>query len=218
LHKKRSISYNYFFIIPFITWVVAGGILVLAFTREQLFFAANRNYSDAGDAIMPYITFFGQGEVIIPGLLLLLLIPRFRNRRYFILAFMCNIVPFVIQQALKSVFNSPRPLLRYHNHFWVHVSPGWPELTAHSFPSGHSEGAFSFFCFLSLLLPPGYRGYGLLFFILALSVCYSRIYLAAHFFEDVYAGSILGTVITTVVFYIMNKYDAVFPQKKVFLF
>jgi membrane-associated phospholipid phosphatase len=37
-------------------------------------------------------------------------------------------------------------------------------------------------------------------------VGYSRMYLAAHFFLDVYVGSILGTVFTTVIFAMMNKY------------
>jgi membrane-associated phospholipid phosphatase len=88
----------------------------------------------------------------------------------------------------------------------MHYRPEWPVLLERSFPSGHSEGAFSFLCFLSLLLPYRYNKLGILFFLLALTVCYSRIYLAAHFFEDVYAGSIIGTVATTLIFSFMVRY------------
>jgi len=78
---------------------------------------------------------------------------------------------------------------------------------------GHSTGAFSFFCFLSLILTARYKAFGLLFFLLALSVCYSRMYLAAHFFDDVYAGSILGTTLTMLMFSIMNQYKSKFFKK-----
>ena len=58
-----------------------------------------------------------------------------------------------------------------------------------------------------------YNKWGLLFFLLALSVCYSRLYLAAHFFDDVYAGSIVGAVTTTLIFSVMNKYKDRFFKK-----
>jgi membrane-associated phospholipid phosphatase len=67
-------------------------------------------------------------------------------------------------------------------------------LLRHSFPSGHTCAAFSLFTFLSLLASARYQPLGLLFFILAALVGYTRMYLAAHFFADVYAGSILGTI------------------------
>ena len=159
----------------------------------------------------------GQAEVVIPVLLLLMLIPRFRNWWYFATAALCNLIPFFIQQALKTIFDRPRPRLLYYDRTWMHYLPEWPVYLSRSFPSGHSAGAFSLFCFLSLLLPQRHRVFGLLFFMLALLVCYSRIYLAAHFFADVYAGSIVGAVFTTFVFAIMNKYKGVFYKKDTFI-
>ena len=40
---------------------------------------------------------------------------------------------------------------------------------------------------------------------MAILVGYSRIYLSQHFFEDVYAGSIIGVVITIIVYFSINK-------------
>lgn len=155
---------------------------------------------------MYYLTWIGQGSVIIPVLALIMLIPAFRNLWYFFTALLCNIIPFFLEQLLKSLFHHPRPHLLYYDRPWIHSLPHWPYLLDRSFPSGHSEGAFSFLCFLSLLLPPRYNKMGFVFFVLALAVCYSRIYLAAHFFEDVYAGSIIGAVTTTLIFSYMARF------------
>lgn len=206
MDKKRQILYNPFFLFPFLFWVIAGGIILIAFSRRDIFHVINTNYNDALNEIMYYLTWLGEGSVIIAVLALLMFIPAFRNLWYFFTALLCNIIPFFIQQILKSCFHSPRPHLLYYDRLWVHSLPNWPYLLDRSFPSGHSEGAFSFFCFLSLLLPPRYNKMGFVFFVLALAVCYSRIYLAAHFFEDVYAGSIIGAVTTTFIFSYMTRY------------
>ena len=173
---------------------------------HSLYHAINTSYNGALDEVMYYRTWLGQGSVIVPALALIMLIPAFRNLWYFFTALLCNIIPFFLEQILKSVFNAPRPHLLFYDRLWMHYLPKWPYLLERSFPSGHSEGAFSFFCFLSLLLPPRYSKMGFLFFVLALAVCYSRIYLAAHFFEDVYAGSIIGAVATTLIFSYMVRF------------
>jgi membrane-associated phospholipid phosphatase len=214
LRKKPGAPYNPFFLIPFIVWVIVGGLLLLLFSNKDLFLAINTHYNDTADAFFYYATWMGEGWVIVIVLAGLLLIPRYRNWWYFLTASLCNLIPFFIQQILKVMFNSPRPFKYFHNAPWIHYLYKWPYLSDRSFPSGHSEGAFSFFCFLSLLLPAKYRVIGVIFFLLALSVCYSRIYLAAHFFADVYAGSILGAVTTSLIFVVMNKYKESFFTKR----
>jgi membrane-associated phospholipid phosphatase len=212
LLNKQDISYNPFFFVPFILWVVAGSILLAQFSGKDLFFAVNTHYNDTLDNLMYHISWMGEGQIIIAVLIGLLIVPRFRNWWYFFTALFCNIIPFFIQQLLKMTFKSPRPLNYFHHAEWIHWNNKWPYLTENSFPSGHSAGAFSFFCFLALLMPKRYQPLGLLFFLLALSVCYSRIYLTAHFFADVYSGSILGTVITTTIFIIMTMYKSRFAK------
>ena len=194
---------------------MAGGLLLIFFSRSDLFYAINGNYSDTADNVMYYATFLGQGEIIVPALLLLMVIPRFRNWKYFITAVCCNLIPFLIQQCLKSYFDHPRPhLLYYYELDRMHYLSRWPLLMQRSFPSGHSQGAFSFFCFLSLLLPPPYRKLGFIFFLIALLVCYSRIYLTAHFFDDIYSGSLLGGSLTVIIYSLLNKYSGPLFNKK----
>ena len=186
--------------------MIVGALLQMLFSQKELFAFFNTHYTGWLDPVMYYVTCMGTGQVITALLLLLMILPPFRNWWFFITATLCNLVPFLLQQWLKSYFDCPRPLNYFHQAHWIHFSADWPELFHRSFPSGHSEGAFSFFCFLSLLLTDKNKKLGILFFILAIGVCYSRMYLAAHFFEDVYAGSLLGGAVTTVIFSIMNKY------------
>jgi len=213
-HKVR---YNPFFLVPMLIWAVAGGILLILVTKRNLFYVPNTNFNDVANIVMPVVTRMGEASVILPVLLLLFLVPSLRNRYYLIQALCCNIIPFLIQQALKSIFDQPRPRLLFYDRMWMHYLPEWPVYLSRSFPSGHATGAFSFFCFLAFLLPPGRRGWGIMFFLLALMVAYSRLYLATHFFEDVYAGSLIGVLITTITFSIVyQKKDAIWstvPQK-----
>lgn len=196
-------------------WICVGSLLLATYSRRDLFFSINGHYSTVGDTLMYYLTWLGQAEVIIPTLILLPIIPRFRSWRYLLTAILCNAIPFVIHHYIKGYLNHPRPRLMYKDTLsQIHFQPHWEELLHNGFPSGHSQGAFSFFCFLSLLLPEKYRSYGLLFFLLALTVAYSRLYLAAHFFDDVYAGSIFGAMSTTLIFSVMEHIKGGLFKKK----
>ncbi len=203
--NKRHI-FNPFFVYPFLVWLIVGAFLINNYSKEFLFFFVNSRHTRFLDALMYRITHFGQAEVVVPVLLLLLIIPSYRNWWYLIVAIVCNVVPMLTQQGMKAWFDEPRPLKYFSDALWIHKLPHWPSLYHHSFPSGHTEGAFSFFCFLSLLLYPSHRPWAVVFFVLALSVAYSRLYLAAHFFADVYMGSIVGVIVTTICFVIMNGY------------
>ena len=208
MRNKFRLVYNPFFHGLLLLWVVAGAVLLSSFDKRTLFETVNSHYTDFWNVGMYIITFIGQPEVIIPVLLLLTVFRQFRNWWYILTAIVCNVAPLIVQQTMKHLMYHPRPLKFFSHAEWIHFEKAlWPELTGNnSFPSGHSQGAFSFFCFLSLLLPAKYRPFGALFFFAALSVCYSRMYLAAHFFADVYTGSIIGAVTTTLLFSIMQVY------------
>lgn len=199
--------FNRWFFYPFLIWVIAGGFLLGTYDRRQLFETVNGRHTEALDIFMRYLTHFGTGPIIILILLLLVAAPKFRNWWFVITAAICSAVPSIIIQVLKGIFNAPRPFEYFKSDSsWIHFSQGWGErLHHHSFPSGHSGAAFSIYCLLALLLPQRYRWLGTFLFFFALLVGYSRLYLAAHFFADVYVGSILGTVITMTAFWVMEK-------------
>ena len=201
---------------PYLFWMVAGAVVVATVPQQQSFEAINNCGSLFLDHLLYWGTWMGEAVVIIPGLLLLFAIKTYRSWRYFVLALCCNIIPFLLEQALKSWFDRPRPMYFFQTPGWnIRYLAEWPQLMHRSFPSGHSTGAMSFFCFLSLLLPPQSKRWGLLFWLLAMTVCYSRIYLAAHFFEDVYFGSMLGGISTLVIYTVLYRCNIrIEPSKK----
>ena len=197
-------SYNRYFLLPFCIWLCAGGLALCFFDKQMLFAAVNTHHSSVLDVLMYYISMLGEGPFSAILLLLLLGMRQLRNWWYFIAAACCNILSALLTQGVKFMVNAPRPLNYFHDAAWVHITPEWPRLYAHSFPSGHTCAGFALFSFLAFLLPPPYRGWGLFLFIVALLIGYSRIYLAAHFFLDVYVGSILGTFFTMMLLAIMR--------------
>lgn len=203
--QKPYTSYNKYFLLPFALWVVVGGVALAVSDKETLFRTFNTNHTSLLDSIMQGITSLGEGWFIAIVLLLLFGYSSLRNWWYFITAAAATILPTIFTQILKSYFGAARPLKYFNEAAWIHTLPEWPRLMERSFPSGHSCGAFSLYCLLSMLLAPRYKWLGAICFIFAISTAYSRMYLAAHFFEDVYAGSIIGVCIATGVVAAMNS-------------
>ncbi len=211
--RKPFTSYNPWFLIPMSIWVIAGGILIYSAGDETIFRFINQHHTPSLDVIMYYSTMLGEGMIIALVLLVLLGKSGLRNWWYFTAALLSAVLPSVITQLVKRSIDAPRPLKFFGEADWIHLLPHWPRHMEHSFPSGHTCGAFAFFTFLAILLPARYRVWGLLLFVLAILVAYSRIYLAVHFLRDVYAGSILGAGFTLLVVVLMNRYQAAFFKK-----
>jgi membrane-associated phospholipid phosphatase len=205
--------FNKFFIIPFVIWMIGGGVALLLVDKEQLFRLFNTNHTPWLDILIPFVSMLGEGLAITIIFSALLFHPSLRTRWYIIGALACPIISALLTQAIKSWINAPRPLTYFNKADWIHILPGWKEQFHRSFPSGHTCGAFAMFCFLSCLLPARYRPYGIAFFLLALMVGYSRMYLAAHFFADIYAGSFIGVLFTTFMLLILRRYQSVLSKE-----
>jgi len=193
-----------YFLLLTVLWAVAGGYILWQEQDRGVYRAINEQHTTFGDHIFPYITHIGEATVILPCLLLLFLIRRFRNKWMLLAMAACNIVPFLATQLVKGWVNAPRPLKYFQEAAWIHRVTGQPVNYDHSFPSGHSEGSFALLCFLTLLLPKSYRWVGILTFITGLAVLYSRIYLSQHFYRDVYAGSLIGTFCCVLLFWLIR--------------
>ncbi len=200
-----SFKENIFFFIPFILWIIIGGILLALFTQDELFFSVNGKWSKLLDFYNTAFSAFGRGDIIPIILISILIIPEYRNRNYVLsITFFGICIPTCIYFA-KLFFSSPRPLKVYGINK-VHTVPWLDNLFHNSFPSGHTIGAFGFFLLLSLLLPKSQKYWSILFFILALACGYSRMYLGQHFFADVYGGSIIGTILAWLIYEATHHY------------
>lgn len=206
MKELKAHPYNPFFLVPFALWLVTGPVLHFKYGKVAMFTYINGNYSPWLNEVMYYVTYMGTAGFIIPALLMPMLGRERRTKQYFLLALVCTMVPFLLLHALKHYFDMPRPMHFFEHTKWVHILPHWERLFEQSFPSGHSEGAFALFCFLAMILPYRFRWVGAVFFILAIAVGYSRVYLTAHFVEDVYAGSVVGVFGTIVAYAAMDRY------------
>lgn len=154
----------------------------------------NENRTPASDFFFKYGTALGEEPAfLISGIVCLF----FRIRLGLFIGVIGLAVTF-LSYILKNLFAFKRPLMFYSEMGFenqlnfidgVHVVTG---LT--SFPSGHTMAAFALFSFLAFIFPKK-KGIAFLFFILALIVGISRIYLVQHFLEDVILGSIIGVLL-----------------------
>jgi membrane-associated phospholipid phosphatase len=96
-----------------------------------------------------------------------------------------------------------RPALFFNGQYKLHFAEGIPVLTVYSFPSGHTAVAFAVFFLLAIYIRRTWVSMALL--VAALLVGLSRIYLMEHFWIDVYFGSLIGILITLLVYIALQK-------------
>jgi membrane-associated phospholipid phosphatase len=191
---KKSLSEILFperyFLIPFFILILLGFILMLFFSKADLFLLINNHHNKFFDLFFKLNTLLGDGimtVLVVFGLL-------FIKFRYSVLAAIAFLYNSVVIQLLKRFFNAPRPLKYFENISPIRTIEGYPVNEWNSFPSGHTATAFTLAVVLSYLLPHRQRHW--IIIPLAALTAFSRVYLAQHFMEDIIAGAIIAVVMT----------------------
>lgn len=119
-----------------------------------------------------------------------------------------GLITIVISFCLKTIFAQPRPLRYFEQKHIVVKELVINGLDVHSgftsYPSGHSMGAFTLFVTIAFLWS-NKKIFGVACILLAIAVGVSRIYLAQHFLNDVVAGSMVGSYIACVAYFLIYK-------------
>ncbi|MCX6214810.1 phosphatase PAP2 family protein [Spirosoma sp.] len=191
---------NWLFFLPYAFLLLLFGLLQLIYSQEQLMQWVNTRNSPVADALFPYITYLGDGIFFAAVCLLLV----FLNRRIGLMAFASFALSTLISEFLKKVVfkGSPRPLKYFeHSSFQYHLIEGLDIFSYNSFPSGHTITAFALFGLMAFLDENKNRGW--IWLLLGVLAGYSRVYLFQHFVEDVFVGSLVGTISSVIIFQLM---------------
>jgi undecaprenyl-diphosphatase len=143
-----------------------------------------------------FFAFFSQkGSSILIWVVIFLLLVIFEEKRdkHFIIYFILSVAvsAFLTNILLKNVFHRPRPVIVYGQGSALSLQTCPADF---SFPSGHATIAFAAASVLSAFDKK--RKY--FYYLIAVLVALSRIYLSCHYFFDIVAGALLGYAVSKI--------------------
>jgi len=194
--KKYSAFY-----IPYLLFVLTLIVLIGSNEKANLHLWMISFNSPAADVFFRYYTFVGDWipYAVVGGLL-------FYRYRMALFVLVSQLATGLISIIIKQTWNEPRPILYFKENFpdiQLHQILGEHMHSSHSFPSGHTITAFAFF--LALAFFTKRPAIHFLYFLLAVLVGYSRVYLSQHFAIDVLAGSFVGVSVTILCKFYFDK-------------
>lgn len=190
-----------FFLVPWAVLLLAGTFAVFYVGKQDLHIVLNIHQPRSADAVFRFLTRLGEGWAL--GAAIFYLLFRSRYAVGFLASAWLSSVLFI--QLLKQVFFSymRRPAAVFEGSDVIHFVEGITYRFGNSFPSGHTGDIFSI-CFALTLLSRDSR-FGWVFFVPAVLVAYSRVFLSQHFMQDILAGSFVAIGCTSLCFWIWHK-------------
>ena len=198
---RQLISDHRLFLGIFAIYILVGAVGFIAYAQGNEILFLNEHHTPLLDMLFVFLTRLVEGwGLTIVGIVLLLW-----RLKYLLLYLIDLLLLTVIVQFLKhQVFPERlRPSLFFGEHYPLHFVQGVPVFTHYSFPSGHTALAFSVFFLLAILLKRTWASFVLLS--LAFGVGLSRMYLLQHFWIDVYFGSLIGILVTLLVYILLQN-------------
>ena len=191
-------SFKHLFVL-LITWIIFCLLCLVLVGNTDFSIWINQYHFPFLDIFFKYITYLGDG---LAALLVLILLLVIRLDYGLISAIGFTLSALTTQILKRFVFGEvPRPFLVFKEHIDIgqwHLIDGVEMHQFYSFPSGHTTSIFSICILLSLII--NQKKYNYIFFMIALLVGFSRIYLSQHFLMDVFVGSLVGSMITIFTF------------------
>ena len=179
--------------------------------KEEAQLLANSYYSTFFDYVFYILT---HAVEFWTCLVIYILVAAFKNYKYALIGIITYATSGLVTQLLKrNVFaDHNRPTVNIENLRLIPEFFEYEQNSSFSFPSGHATAAFSLFLFLTLIVKN--KKWGILFGAMACLIAYSRIYLSQHYFIDILIGSVIGTLVTFITFYFLNKIELGYWSEK----
>lgn len=189
------------FYILSLLFLLVGAAILINTNKGDVEIWVNQFHGPILNIFFYWITYLGDGIFSFAVVIVLF----FRRIYLGLLSAISLISTSVVTQTLKrGVFDDfPRPS-RFFDPAVIQLKfvDGLEMHGYFSFPSGHSSGAFSIFILLSLISKKPVVQ--IICFFVAITTAFSRVYLLQHFFMDIYAGSMLGIVVTSFMYFIIQ--------------
>ncbi|MEJ8820055.1 phosphatase PAP2 family protein [Lacibacter sp. H407] len=185
-----------------ILFLLLGAAALFYWNKEQVFLWLNHQHTYTADVILKYFTYIGDGIFMI-GLGLVLLLFRFRKLG--VLMLLSFLLSGLLAQSIKRIEARPRPGLHFQNPDIIHRVDDVLLKGKNSFPSGHTTTAFATFSLLAFATRNKFVQF--LYFAIAVTIGYSRIYLGQHFAEDVLMGAAVGFLSSFFLSWLLRKKD-----------
>ncbi len=191
-------------VIILIIFYTIGVFLLTKMGNHDFSIYINSKHNYIADIFFKYITHLGDG--LIAFLIALILI--FIRQEYGLITFVSLIITTAITQFLKRIIFIDK--FRPSNVFddlikagkW-HVVEGVHLYDKFSFPSGHTATVFCVGILIAFFVKS--RIWSILIIVLISIVGFSRIYLSQHFLADVLLGSLIGSLISFLVYQFFSK-------------
>jgi fibro-slime domain-containing protein len=203
-YKRIAVMAAIFIAIVFFILGVDGTIAADA----TVFKFINTHHTAFFDRLFLLVSYFGNGWIAYPIFFafLFLKIPKTRRLNILIAAAVALSISGISNSVIKMVVGRPRPAVYFisrsanaenEKSLPYRVHEVGARFSNQSFPSGHSNTAFSLATLVVLI-------FGIRFwpaFLGATAVAYSRVYVGTHFPLDSLAAAFIGSVITLAVWY-----------------
>ena len=206
--KALFLMNRYFFVGCFL-FLFISLLFLLTTSKVDGFLYLNTYHFKSLDLFFRIYTNAGDGLVCVGIFLLFLFLKRaLEGWEIMIMFLLCGLVA----QLIKYFFPMPRPRTLLGDTHYPYFIDGFTHVGNGSYPSGHTTTAFGLATILSLF--DGNKKRGLIYLLGALGVAYSRIYLAQHFLQDVFAGAIVGIAGALLVYIVIDNHPAWFMKMK----
>jgi membrane-associated phospholipid phosphatase len=173
--------------------------------KEHTLLFINGSNSDFLDLFFKKITWFGEGIMILISVLLLVF-KKYKWLFIFLVALIMHV--FLIQFNKQILFNHLNRPLCYMTAVdkvdLLHLVDGLIMREEVSFPSGHTTNIAFTSTFIALLFKR--KRLSIFLAVFAFTVGISRVYLAQHFFIDIYFGYLFGFFSSVCAYLIVNRF------------
>lgn len=148
------------------------------------------------DKTMPFISFMGNGGFIWILISVILVFQKKYRKVGIMLAITLIVVALLGECIIKNIVQRNRPFLEVNSLKLIIKAPN-----SYSFPSGHTASSFA----AALILTLSFKKYGIPFFLLAVLIAFSRVYLFVHYPSDVIGGIILGIFSACIIYKLFSR-------------